>query len=1037
MPSRGTPSTENPQFSAITGDTSRESRYLHVLDLREIDWMSSNSKLMGSSRLEAPATSRIQRSIVVASVVYVFCLVVSSSGYCQLNQLETKNLRLVYIGELQTYVVPHVARCFENSLQYHQRFFDFTPSEKVTVFLHDFMDYGNAGASTAPRNRLAVAVAPISYTFETTPANERMNSTLHHELVHIVASDQAIGSDRFFRQVFFGKVQETSDNPMSILYSYLTTPRRSAPRWYHEGIAVFMETWMTGGLGRALGPWDEMVFRTKILEGARIYDWVGLQSEGMRIDFQVGVNAYLYGGRFVSYVALTYGPEMVVEWIKRTGGSKGYYISQFHHVFGRHMADAWHDWIEWERTFQNENLDSILAYPLSTLTPVTENALGSVSRAYFDRSRNRIITAVNYPGTVPHIAAIDMSNGESRKLCDVKDAALYFVCGLAYDPESQTAFYTTDNNGWRDLVTYNIESGKSSVVLKDGRVGDLCFSASDDAVWGVRHDNGISTLVRIPHPYNQWNQVLSWDYGRDIYDIDISHDGTLLSASLAEIDGQQRLILMNVDSLLAGNTSYRVLHDYGNSTPESFVFSDDDNFLFGSSYYTGVSNIFRYDLTLDSMEALSNVESGLFRPVPLDSTTLLAFSYTDKGFIPVTLPIEPIEDINPIRYLGQEIVKIHPVVKSWKAAPPSSVDLDSMTVSQGVYRGFPRIRIVTAYPIVEGYKDLAAVGMRFDFAEPLNLHHGDFSVSYTPDQALAEDERFHAGMSYGYLDWDFHAQYNGADFYDLFGPTKSSRKGYSAGITMKKTLIYDQPRELSYQLNLTGYGGLERLPGYQNIATTYTDFAVVSALLGYRNQKASLGAVDYESGSSWSLTGDARYVTREVYPRFWATFARGLPFPIHHSSVWLRLSAGYSPGERANPFANFYFGGFGNNWIDHSDIKQYRRYYSFPGLGLNDIGGTNFTKAILEWNLPPLLFRHLGFSSLFANWVRTSIFASALSTNVDSDNLRQIVANSGIQLDLRVLALSHLNLTFSTGYAFAFQDSFRPTDEWMFSLKIL
>ena len=37
----------------------------------------------------------------------------------------------------------------------------------------------------------------------------------------------------------------------------------SRARWYNEGSAVFFETWMAGGLGRAQGGYDEMVFRAK------------------------------------------------------------------------------------------------------------------------------------------------------------------------------------------------------------------------------------------------------------------------------------------------------------------------------------------------------------------------------------------------------------------------------------------------------------------------------------------------------------------------------------------------------------------------------------------------------------------------------------------------------------------------------------------------------------------------------------------------------------------------------------------------------
>ena len=106
-----------------------------------------------------------------------------------------------------------------------------------------------------------------------------------------------------------------------MFYSYLSVPRAYSPRWYHEGIAVFLETWMSGGLGRALGGYDEMVFRAMVRENAYIYDYVGLESEGTSIDFQVGVNSYMYGTRFFTYLGDKYGPEKLIEWVKRTDGT--------------------------------------------------------------------------------------------------------------------------------------------------------------------------------------------------------------------------------------------------------------------------------------------------------------------------------------------------------------------------------------------------------------------------------------------------------------------------------------------------------------------------------------------------------------------------------------------------------------------------------------------------------------------------------------------------------------------------------------------
>ena len=130
-----------------------------------------------------------------------------------------------------------------------------------------------------------------------------------HELTHIATMDRASPDDARFRRLFHGKVAVYSAHPESLLYYYLTVPRATSPRWYLEGSAVFMETWMSGGVGRAQGGYDEMVFRAMVQDGAKFYDPLGLVSKGTEIDFQTGANAYLYGTRFMDYLALTYGPQ--------------------------------------------------------------------------------------------------------------------------------------------------------------------------------------------------------------------------------------------------------------------------------------------------------------------------------------------------------------------------------------------------------------------------------------------------------------------------------------------------------------------------------------------------------------------------------------------------------------------------------------------------------------------------------------------------------------------------------------------------------
>lgn len=184
---------------------------------------------------------------------WIILLSFLSNLSAQFYSTETENLRLIYYGKTHSYLINHVARCSENSINFHRDFFDYTPSEKITVLLHDFSDFGNAGAGVVPKNHISLGIAPINYAFEISPANERINSTMNHEVLHIVASDKATSTDNFYRSLFGGKVNPNYEQPLSMLYGYLTTPRRYAPRWYHEGIGRLYgnldERWLWTGTG--------------------------------------------------------------------------------------------------------------------------------------------------------------------------------------------------------------------------------------------------------------------------------------------------------------------------------------------------------------------------------------------------------------------------------------------------------------------------------------------------------------------------------------------------------------------------------------------------------------------------------------------------------------------------------------------------------------------------------------------------------------------------------------------------------------------
>ena len=1006
-----------------------------------------------------------------------------NSSFSQMDKLEIENFDIVSMGIGEAFVLPHAARCAHSALNFHKKLFDYEPRDKIHVMIQDFGDYGNGGATSIPNNMVSTCISPMNYSFESSIAGERVFAIMNHELVHIVALDNYSKTDVFYRKLFAGKVRNTNDHPVSMFYSYLTNPRYYSPRWFHEGIAVFIETWMDGGKGNALGSYDEMFFRTRTLENSRIYSAQGLESEGTSADFMSKANSYYYGTRFMSYVAHQYGPTNLIEWIKRKDQSKRGFASNFKNVFGLSISKAWDTWIDFERSFQDENINRLKKFPITQYEPITEKVLGGVSHAFHDKKRNKIYVAVNYPGKVPHIASIDLETGEIDRLKDVKGPALFNVASLTYDEKNDLLIYSTDNNANRDLNSYNLKTGETKLLQKNEHIGDLAFNKKDESLWGIRHLNGYNTIVKIPKYnsespndyYTNWNQKYTLPFGHDIFDIDISPDGKSLSAAVADYFGNQYLHIYDIESFDKGGKEdivYKEVFNFDVSSPQSFRYTEDGNYLFGSSYYTGVSNIWRVDANTyqaDDIDLMSNAVTGYFRPIQIDKDRIFAFRYTSDGFLPVYIPNNTVLEIETIKYLGNETIKKHPELKEWRneLPTPQTVNLDEITIEKnGVYLPRKEMKLNYAYPIVVGYKDNIGIGYKFNFEDPFSFRSFDLSFSFTPKQwknqlsdgnaTIDDDEQFHGSLNFstskigGFLSgsYDFFAHYNKDNFYDLFGPTKRSRKGLLFGFNNKKSLIWDNPKNLDLTTGFRGFYGLDQSPDFQQIDNFDKDYDTnlfydIFSSLTYRNIRRSVGAVDGEKGVNMSLNASSSISEGNFYPTFTGNFDFGIQLPVNHTSLWFRTSSGNSFSKKVNPFTRFGFAAFGNNYIDYLSSKRYRGIYSFPGVSFDsgrNIIAKNFFKTTAELLLPPLRYRKVGFFNFFASWSHPTIFAGFLTAkdiNISGNDVNQNFYNIGFQLDTRLVMFSHLAATLSVGWAKAYDldDSSLTYDEWMVSLK--
>ena len=187
------------------------------------------------------------------------------------------------------------------------------------------------------------------------------------------------------------------------------------------------------------------------------------------------------------------------------------------------------------------------------------------------------------------------------------------------------------------------------------------------------------------------------------------------------------------------------------------------------------------------------------------------------------------------------------------------------------------------------------------------------------------------------------------------------------------------------------------------------DLVTIDGTLQFSDVRNSQGYVDDETGVSGPAVAQSYVVDGKFIPRLRGDFDYGHSLPIGHSSVWFRQSAGLSPRDRDQPFANFFFGGFGNNYVDHGDEKRYRDYDSLAGR--RDQRGRRPQLREVDDRMEPAAVALRAAGHARASMRRgcdRRCSSPGLVTNLDDESVRRTAGNVGAQADIRLSALSAL-----------------------------
>ncbi|NWF50382.1 MAG: hypothetical protein HXY49_07555 [Ignavibacteriaceae bacterium] len=951
-------------------------------------------------------------------------------------EMESEHFRIIY-REAHSSLVRHILSSAENSLKPLMILFNYTPSEKIVINTYDVSDYGFGATTTVPQNFLRLEIEPLEPGYEVVPYNERFQWLMSHELVHITVNDHSNDIEDFFRSIF-SKVPPEQIQPVSVLFSLLTNYSRYTSRWHQEAPAVFIETWFSGGYGRTLGSFDEMYFRTMMIDSIDFPTHLELETILSHKSIFLENIFYLYGTRFITYLTLKYGKEKMLQWFKPDEGDfYSGFINKFENVFGEELENAWENFSKYEKDFQQSNINILNSVEFTPKRNISDESFGWVTQPYFDKDSKNILFGYHRTGELAKIVRFDLNTGNYIELTSMPSPSMIQVSSTAYDSKNKLFFFTTNNNQlYRDIWVVDAYSGKKTLLFEDCRTGSLTVSSQTHELWGVQHDGGRATLVYSQFPYEFLNAVYPFDIGDEIQQLSSNSNGKYLAAVLHKSTGQQSIILIETESLKNSlPVKYRIISSVG--SPENPSWSSDDNFIFWNAYNNGVSNIYRLDINNFEVTAISHTLKGFFRPIAVSRDSLFVFEFGMEGFIPKIIPNLKAKKLPAIQYLGQKILNLDESLFNWVLKPANKKTEQNNFRAEESYNGLQNLKIQSFIPVITGFQKQKVLGFFTHISDPLLEHDLSIEAGYSPFNEVPAGPKFHFRLKYDYLQkFGLGIDQNATDFYDLFNSRKRGMIGTKLRTSYTFFWLYDNPLKIKHHTEVAYYTNVEFIND-NLVRVSEPDFSVFQTNLNIKDIRRTIGSSDYESGNEFNFTilGFHTYLNslNEFAVEGHAEWDRYFLWLFDHNVFHFKLAGGYHYVNEKIFQARYFFGGFGNREVENTSVRQFRSLYRFPGVPMYSIPAERFVKLMFENAFPPIRFGNISLGQHYLNHIDFSIYAQGL---VARTPVADTFVSLGAQIDFLFKHWFNLETTFSAGIAKAWFSNSSEW-EWFLSYKLL
>jgi hypothetical protein len=507
------------------------------------------------------------------------------------------------------------------------------PRGRVHLVVADNWDTANGSATPFPRNRIVLyAHAPAdepSLAF----AYDWLELLVAHELVHIHHLDHAAFPWGALRALL-------GRHP-------LTFPNATVPRWTTEGLATWLESWLTGA-GRVHGTLHDMMLRTAVLEG-RFFPID--RATGEPTSWPGGLTAYVYGSMFHDFLAERYGAEGAQRFVVEVGSRWNPYAvdAAARAAYGTSFTAAWRAWeAELRETYGRVE---------------AELRAGGVTEPEVLTAAGRRVESPRWSPDGSRIAFAQATGREAPSTRVVHPDGSVEV--LAPRTMTGPLSWRPDGSG---LVTAQLD-----VVERNRLLSDLYSVSLDGTVRrlgrgerllepDVRAADGRIVAVR---GGGAWNALVVLEEGGEPRTLvapaeDVhwasprwSPAGDRIAAARMTTGGGYGLVLLDTTGSVERElTADRAL----DLTP---AWSPDGRFVLFSSDRTGIPNLHAVDVQTGALLQVTSVVTGAFQPdVSRDGRWIALLWYRADGYHVARIPYDPASWRSP------------PPLRDEAAAPP-------------------------------------------------------------------------------------------------------------------------------------------------------------------------------------------------------------------------------------------------------------------------------------------------------------------------------------------------------------------------------